>query len=286
MTMRSTVLAYGLLSLLAISSCGGDADEQPPVATPSVTLNKDQAAIGSPLTVTYRFEPTDRRIDGDYWVFLHVLDQEGERLWGDDHQPPVPTSTWKQGAPVEYSRTMFVPLVPYIGPAQIRLGLYMPSTGDRLTLAGTDITRREYLVGKLQLLPRSENIFLIYKDGWYPMEVHSADPTIEWQWMGKSAFLTFRNPKKDATFYLQYDSRADLFNPPQHVTVRVGDQTIGSFPSEARERTLVTLPIAAAQFGDGEMAEIVLEVDRTFQAGGGDTRQLGIRVYHAFVEPR
>jgi hypothetical protein len=33
------------------------------------------------------------------------------------------------------------------------------------------------------------------------------------------------------------------------------------------------------------MTEIVLEVDRTF-TGTGDTRELGIRVYHTYVEPK
>jgi hypothetical protein len=34
------------------------------------------------------------------------------------------------------------------------------------------------------------------------------------------------------------------------------------------------------------MAEIVIEVDQTFTPGGGDTRELGIRVFHAFVDAR
>ena len=34
------------------------------------------------------------------------------------------------------------------------------------------------------------------------------------------------------------------------------------------------------------MAELVIDVDRTFTPGGGDTRELGIRVFHAFVEPK
>ena len=34
------------------------------------------------------------------------------------------------------------------------------------------------------------------------------------------------------------------------------------------------------------MAELVLDVDRTFKPGGADPRELGIRVFHAFVEPK
>lgn len=283
MHRRFLLFLYSLLVLAAAVGCSDNTDDQPPVATPTLKLNRERAAIGSPLSLTYRFEPA-RKIEGNYWVFLHVLDQEGERLWGDDHQPPAPTSTWEPGKPVEYSRTLFVPNYPYIGPAQIRMGLYMPSTGERLPLSGTDVSRREYLVGKLQILPQSENIFLIYKDGWHTAEVHPQDPSVEWQWTRKSATIAFRNPKKDSTLYLEYDARTDLFNPPQQVTVRIGSTVIGSFAADAKETKLVTLPITAAQLGAGDVTELVIDVDRTFQPGGADTRELGIRVFHAFIE--
>ncbi len=34
------------------------------------------------------------------------------------------------------------------------------------------------------------------------------------------------------------------------------------------------------------MTELVLELNRTFSPGSGDVRELGIRVFHAFVEPK
>jgi hypothetical protein len=34
------------------------------------------------------------------------------------------------------------------------------------------------------------------------------------------------------------------------------------------------------------MTEITIDVDQTFQPGRGDTRELGLRVYHVFVEPK
>ena len=286
MQIRAFSVVCSLVLFAAATGCANEANEQPPVAEPALKIGREKAAIGSPLQFTYRFEPTDRPISGDYWVFMHVLDQDGERLWGDDHQPPVPTSSWRAGQPVEYSRTVFLPNYPYIGPAEIRVGLYMPSTGERLPLSGTEASRREYVVGKLEILPQSENVFLIYKDGWHPAEVHPQDPTQEWQWTRKTATVSFRNPKRDSTFYLEYDSRPELLKTPQQVTVRIADQVIGTFPAEARHRSLVTVPIAASQFGDVEVIELVLDVDRTFQPGGTDTRELGIRVFHAFIEPR
>ena len=80
----------------------------------------------------------------------------------------------------------------------------------------------EYLVAKFQLQPQSENIFLIYKDGWHPAEVATDNAASEWQWTKKTATISFKNPKKDSTFYLEFDARSDLFTPPQQVTVRIG----------------------------------------------------------------
>ena len=66
-----------------------------------------------------------------------------------------------------------------------------------------------------------------------------------------------------------------------------GGQPVGTFPADSKDRTLKTFPLTAAQLGAGDMAEITSSLDRTFRpGGGGDTRELGIRVFHAFVEPK
>jgi hypothetical protein len=287
MHTRSLGFVLALSALVAAGGCSSPEENAPCVATPALTLARDRAAIGSPLTLTYRFDvAANAAIPQDYWVFVHVLDDQGERLWGDDHQPPEPTSRWKPGQKVEYTRTIFVPNYPYIGPAHIRIGLYQPSASQRLPLCATDVSRREYEVAKFQLLPQSENIFLIYKEGWHPAEVSADDATNEWQWTKKMATVSFRNPKKDGVFYLEYDARTDKFSPPQQVTIRSGDQVIGTFIADAKDKKLISFPVLAAQFGATEMSEIVLDVDRTFTPGGGDNRELGIRVFHAFVEPK
>jgi hypothetical protein len=168
----------------------------------------------------------------------------------------------------------------------MRLGLYSRSSGKRLALSAQDVSRKEYVVSKFQLLPQSENVFLIYKDGWHPAEVAPDNAASEWQWTKKSATISFRNPRKDVTFYLEWDARVDLFTPPQQVTLTVGGQPVGTFTADNREKKMMTFPISAAQLGTGDMAELVINVDRSFSPGGGDTRELGIRVFHAFVEPR
>ena len=286
MFKQTSVLVCALAAVL-LGGCGSKDDSEPAVATPSLSLSRERVPIGSPLKLTYRFDVApNAKIDGDYWVFVHVLEPDGERLWVDDHLPPTPTSTWKAGEKVEYTRTVFVPNYPYIGPAVVRLGLYDPKTSKRLTLAGELASRKEYPVAKLELQPQSENIFLIYKEGWHPSEVSSDNPTVEWQWTKKAATISFRNPKKDSTFYLEFDARIDKFSPPQQVTVRSGDQVIGTFTADAKERKLASFPVTAAQLGTADMSEITLDVDQTFVPGGGDARELGIRVFHAFIEAK
>jgi hypothetical protein len=283
----SRALAAGLAACLLVTGCGGDEPEAAPVATPTVTLDHQQVPIGSPLKVTYRFVVApDAHFDKNYTVFVHVLDSDAQSLWGDDHQPPTPTSQWQPGQTIEYTRTLFVPNYPYIGPASVRVGLYDPDTGKRLTLGGVEGMRQEYEVATLELQPQSENIFLIFKDGWYQGEVARDNPTVEWQWTSGRATLSFRNPRKAGTLFLEYSARPDQFTSPQQVTLRIGDAAIGSFAAEARAPTLLTFPVAAEQFGADDVSEIVIEVDRTFAPGNGDTRELGIQVFHVFVDAR
>jgi hypothetical protein len=278
---------YALALAMAAAGCGGNTDTEPAVASAKLSLSRQRVPIGSPLKLTYRFDVApDAKIEGDYWVFVHVLEPDGEQLWVDDHLPAVPTSSWKPGQTVEYTRTIFVPSYPYIGPAVIRLGLYDPTTNRRLTLNAKDTSRKEYEVAAFELQPQSENIFLIYKEGWHPAEVSGDDPTAEWQWTKKAATVSFKNPKKDATVYLEYAARIDKFSPPQEVTVRLGDQVIGTFAASAKEKALVTFPVTASQFGAADVAELSIDVDRTFVPGAGDSRELGIQIFHAFIEPK
>lgn len=284
-TVRLTIAA--LLIAAGLSACRGKQENEPAVATPSVSFGKDRVPIDSAVTLTYKFVVApNATFDKDYWVFVHVLDPEGEQMWTDDHLPPTPTSQWKPGQTIEYTRTIFIPNYPYIGEANVRLGMYDPPSGRRLVLNAQEISRREYLVTKFQIQASSENIFRIYKDGWHPAETDAKNPQNEWTWTKKTATLSFRNPKKDATLYLQYDARVDLFTPPQQVQLKIGDQVVGQFTADAKLPTLKTFPLTTAQMGAGDMADLVLDVDRTFKPGGGDPRELGIRVFHAYIEAK
>lgn len=286
-SVRVPLCAAVLVALAFTPGCSRKPENEPAVATPSLSLNKDRVPIGSAVTLTYKFQVAQgASFDKSYYVFAHVLDPEGEQMWTDDHLPPTPTTNWKPGQTIEYKRTVFVPNYPYIGPAVVRLGLYDVASGQRLVLNAEEASRREYIVTRFQVLPSSENIFLLYKDGWHQAEVDPKNPATEWQWTKKAAVLSFQNPKKDCTLYLEYDARVDRFNPPQQVTLRIGDQSIAQFAADTKGPTLKTFPLTAAQLGTGDMVNLSIDVDRTFTPGGGDPRELGIRVFHAYVEPK
>ena len=241
----------------------------PPVATPSLTLNHDHVPIGSPRQADLQVRRRAR--------MRHSTTTTGSSSTCSIRRASScgPTiicrcrpRSGSRGRTVEYTRTVFVPNYPYIGEASVRLGIYDTASGNRLTLSAPEVSRKEYLVAKFQLQPQSENIFLIYKDGWHPAEVATENPTTEWQWTKKAATISFRNPKKDSTFYLEYDARTDQFTPPQQVTLRIGDQVIGHLRGRQPRRKLLTFPLTAAQLGAGDMAELMLDVDRTFTPGG------------------
>jgi hypothetical protein len=287
---------FAAAALLTFSTGCSKGDTSPPVATVTFSANKARVPLGSPIELTYRFNVApDAKFDGNYKVFVHFVDADGGVLWNDDHDPSPPTSQWRPGQTIQYTRTRFLPVVPFLGEVKVTVGLYRDS--DRLPLQGLDpadrqSTTREYKVGTLQLLPTSENIFVFKKNGWHPTEFAAENPSLEWEWTQKVATLTLKNPRKDVFLYLEFDARTDVFTDrPQQVTVYSGDQTVDTFPANAGVPTLRRIPITAAQLGQNEMAELRIEVDRTFvpaklPAGGRDVRELGIRVYNVFVETR
>ncbi|MFN2446977.1 MAG: hypothetical protein ABR606_15515 [Vicinamibacterales bacterium] len=277
---------------LVLSSCRATEDTSPPAATMAASMSRTRVPLGSPVEMTYRFTVApDASPLGSRRVFVHFLDQDDELMWTDDHEPPTPTTQWAPGQAVEYTRTMFAPVYPYVGQAKVVGGLYASGSNDRVKLAGDDRGDRSYLLQAFELLPQTDNVFLIYKDGWHGAEVAPEDKDLEWQWTKKEATLAFRNPKRDAVLYLQMDNPIAQTGGARQVEVRFGDQVLTSLPVSATDAPVHKVPLAAASVGTGDMVELRLVPDRTFVpalepgSSSGDTRELGVRVFHAYVLP-
>ena len=283
-----------VLTLLAVmlAGCGEPEDTTPPVGNLQVSLSRPKVALGSPVEVTYKFTvaPNAPAL-GQRRVFAHFLDADDELMWTDDHDPPTPTTEWKAGQTIEYSRSMFIPSYPYVGAAKIVAGLYAPGNNERLKLSNEDRGDRSYKVVDFDLLPQTENIFVIFKDGWHPAEViaEGAGRT-EWQWTKKEATIAFRNPKRDVTLVLQVDNPATNANAAQNVAVTIGNQPIATIPLSPNPPAVLKYPISAAQLGTAEMVEIKFTADKTFVPAlessmkSGDPRELGARFFHVFIQ--
>ncbi len=285
-------LALLVMASLAVG-CGRKKAETPPVATPNVTLDHNKVAAGAALEITYKFVvANDARFDQDYRVFVHVKDSDGERIWGDDHNPPVPTSQWKPGQTVEYTRTIFVPVFPYIGDATIEMGLHTTTGEDRrLSLNGEHVGQHAYRVARLELQPQTENLYTVFKEGWNMAESSQHDSLVEWQWTKKEATLAFKNLKKDVTFYLDLDNPGSPFES-QQVQVMLEGTTVDTFALAPATRLLRKIKLPASLMGSDEMSELHIVVDKTFvpaqttPATSRDSRVLGVRVFHAYVDGR
>jgi hypothetical protein len=290
---RLTIACAATFVVAAASGCSREQPAAAALATPTVTVNHERAPAGSPIELTYRFVvANDAKFAEDYRVFVHVVDTDEETLWFDDHFPVVPTSQWKPGQTIEYTRTIFVPVVPYVGDATIEVGLHSMKNQERVPLSGDEAGQHAYRVAHIQLLPQTDNLFTVFKDGWHPAELASQDPPIEWQWTKKEATLAFKNPKKDAVLHLDLDSPQKALHGEQTVQVAMGGRVVEQFTLVPEERILKKIRLPAAEMGDADMAELQIVVDKTFvpsvvTAGASkDPRELGVRVFHAFVDPR
>lgn len=285
-------LLLAMTLAFTLMACGSKPAAETPVAAPSLSLNHTKAPLGSPIEVTYKFQVAPAAsFAKDYRVLVHFLDADDELMWTDDHMPPVPTTRWKPGQAIEYRRTVFVPLYPYIGDATISVGLYAPDTNERLAMSGQSTGQREYRVGRLRLQPQTDNVFIAYVEGWHGPETAAENQTVEWQWTKKDATLRFRNPKQNATFYLHYDGQPSMLDSVQTVSLYLGEAVVDTFQVTTPDDVIRRIPLKTAQFGPDDMVTLRISVDKTFvpasvRPGAKDTRELGIRVFHAFVEPQ
>jgi len=290
--MKTRLLSGALIILAAVTGGCRKSSVEPPVATPSVTVSHTRVPLGSPLEITYEFKVASDApaFTENYIAFVHFVDADQELMWTDDHYPPTPTTEWKPGQTIKYKRLLFVPVYPYIGDAAIEVGLYGKNR-KRLALSGVEKGQRAYQVAKLQIASQVESIYLTYKDGWHLAEILPDNASREWHWTQKEATLSFKNPKRNSVFYLDYGGQQKIMTEPQTVTVSIGGEVVDTFPvgpvGDVRR-----IPLTVTQLGTGDQVSLKIGLDRTFVpallTGGAqpDRRELGLCVFHAYVDAR
>jgi len=282
-----------LASACLAAACGNNDPSAPPMATPTVTIEPAKVPLGNPVEMTYKFVvANDAKFDKDYRVMVHFVDQDEGMMYLDDHEPPIPTSSWKPGQTIEYKRQFFAPVYPYVGAATVEVGLYCKGCDLRAPLAGNDMGHRSYRVAQVTLLPQDEGVKLLYKAGWYESEGSDTAGDGAWHWTRKDATLGVKNPKKDSIFYLKVGNPGGGYKEPQQVTVLLGDRTLDTFTVSSADPTVMLrrIPIAAGQWGADDTVDLRLSVDKVFvpnqiSPSFNDPRELGVRVFRAVVVP-
>ena len=293
-SMKRFAVSAVLVATLSFSACQASDPAAPPIVTPSLTLSRSKVSLGAPIEMTYKFVvANDVKITSNYRVMVHFGDQDEMLMYTDDHDPPAPTSSWKPGQTIEYTRTFFTPVYPYVGEATIEIGMYAPNEKLRMPMAApglTDTGHRSYKIATFQLLAQNEGIQLIYRDGWHAVEGAAAN-NVGWRWTKKNATFAVRNPRKDCVLYLDVDDPGTFLNMPQQITVSLAGAMLDQFTVNPKVEVLRKIPVSAAAWGSSDTVELGIAVDKTFvpdivSASGRDLRELGIRVLHAAMVPQ
>ncbi len=283
---------------------------------PSVAFNRTKIPLGSAVEVTYtwKLDPAAKKLDQDYRVMVHFLDPQKTLLFEDDHAPVPAATSWEPGKTYTYKRTKFVPIYPYVGPVDVRMGLYSTGKGGRIALKGEDVGMNEIKVATTELLPQTENIFIVEKEGWHSPEASKDNPNKERTWTKREAVASFKNPKKDVILYLEADTNFKAFAQPPQLTIAlnaVGAATPAPaaaapkgakgaapapavptarglvVPIENSEIFLKKIRFKAADLGDGDWVDLRLVMNQSFvpKALGlnNDDRELALLVYHLYV---
>jgi len=286
---RRVVVAASVLALIpALDACRRRKAAEVNDIVPSFTVNRPRAPLGSAVEITYSWtmEPTAKKLGKDYKALVHFLDPHGVMLFDDDHSPTPSTNAWEPGKTYSYTLTKFIPIYPYVGDVEVRMGLYRDR--ERAALKGEDSGMQEYKVGKIELLPQTENIFPVYKEGWHSPESRPDNPGLEVTWTKKDAIVSFKNPKRDVIIYLEADTNSKAFDAPPVLTIAVAGKTGLVLPIENSEVFLKKIRVKAADLGNDEWVDLRLSMNQSFvpKAKGvnaTDDRELGLMVYHLFI---
>ena len=290
---RVSTTAATLLAASAglFSSCARRQTAEVNPIEPSFAISRPRAPLNSAVEITYTWkaDPEAKKLGQDYRALVHFLDSHNVMLFDDDHVPEPPPTGWEPGKTYSYTRTKFIPIYPYVGDVEVRMGLYPPSgKGERVMLKGTDANgMREFKVGKIELLPQTENIFLVYKEGWHGTEVSPQNPSVERMWTKKEALVSFKNPKRDVVVYLEADTNFKAFQQQPVLTLGVGGGSGVQVPIDSSEVFLKKVRFKAEQLGNDEWVDLRLMMNQSFVPKtlgiNSDERELGLLVYHLYV---
>ncbi len=282
---RRSVQVLGLIgAVLLAASC----KPKPQIkATVTVDFNPAEIEDNSLTNVTYhwKLDPGFKPIPKDLHVYVHFLDRSNKILFQEDHSPELPTSQWREGYDVNYTRLFLIPAVVRTDtdeesmPIKLVLGLHDPADpqGPNYRVLEKDL--------RLKYNPKGPEK-IQYTEGWNPEE-SNPQMTLKWRWTGSQAVAVVRNPKKNAILYVRGLVNKDVLSD-QKVRLEIANNLIEEFaPKEAEFAKYYQIP--ADQLGSEDLIQIRISTDKTFVPaklvpGSTDQRELGVQIFTIFFK--
>ena len=208
---------------------------------------------------------------------VHVVDADEELMFAFDHNPPMPTTQWKPGQTVEYTRTVFVPIYPYVGEATIQVGLYSTATQKRAAAGGRGC-RAARLQGREAPAAAADRERVHGLQGRAGTRPKSPSTTRRSSGSGRRRTRRCRSriPKKDCVFYLDVDNPGSVFNEAAAGQGDAGRPTcVDEFTLQPKQPELRKIPLKAAQLGGGRRGGARHFGRQDVRAGGACRRQQG-----------
>lgn len=287
---RILVLALAV----AVAGCGEETpdvrvDVEPALEVPESLAYREPFQIGYRWVAGPDFEPPAE----DYKVFLHLSDPDGNIIGQDDHYPPTPTSQWRSGEPVEYSRWVYPSEESEVDYIDFHVGLYEESTMTQVGVRHDGAWSRRPQVERIDIREDDNRGIPVYVEGFYEMEVVPDRPGFgQWVWMERRGVAAFGNPRGPATLHLQAHSPVEeTGGEAQEVRLSIDGQELTTLTVDSSPPFLERIEVPADLLGDDDWVELTIEVDSWFvpaqvNPDSQDTRELGLQLFGIYLAPR
>lgn len=295
---RSGLGRWGGILLLALAvmaaGCGEEAPQVRLDVEPSLEL-PENLAFRQPIQIGYRWIPGPdfQPPQDDYKVFLHVTDPDGNIIEQDDHYPPVPTSQWRSGEPVEYSHWLYPTDEAEVSYIDVHVGLYDGETMGKVGVRYEGSWSERPRVHRIEIREDDNRGIPVYVEGFHEMEIDPERSGFnKWVWMERRGVVAFGNPQGQALLHLQAHSPVDeTGGEPQHIQLSIDGEEFTTLTVEDSTPFLERIDVPAEILGDDDWVELTLEVDRHFvpahrDPDSSDTRELGLQIFGLYLAPR
>ncbi|MBN2382620.1 hypothetical protein JXQ70_07040 [bacterium] len=288
------IVVLGLIFVAILLSWNLFRDRQKPISvtgldvTVQVQISGQEHASDSLLPIQFSWKTGPNWVSpGNHsYVFVHLQDEDGERICQDDHIPLLPFDSWQPNQEYSYLRYMYVPITLIKKKVVLLIGIYKKGeTAEYFAFNGLNQFNRyhRYLAGEFMLVPSNleySEALIKYVRGWYDPELDSRG-NVNWRWMKKSGECRLVNPKKDAWLYLDLWIPNQYFTNPAKVTIKLAGKPL-EIDVTNRDYIQERLEIPADVLGQEDYTSLEFETDQTFipaQTGDSvDVRELGLMV--------